>query len=105
MELRLIHVLHIIVILAVKCATARDAIHMKSRAEGKGPHYPAVEESQQYWKEEAQNKLFEEINRKTNNNQAKNVILFLGDGMGISTLTAARFNIFLYVTKVFAILI
>ena len=52
--------------------------------------YPEVEESQEYWKEEAQNRLFKELNHKVNNNQAKNIIFFLGDGMGISTLTAAR---------------
>ena len=49
-----------------------------------------MEETQEYWKEEAQNKLFEEVNHVNNNNQAKNIIFFLGDGMGISTLTAAR---------------
>ena len=62
------------------------------RSEVSSPHYPAIEETQEYWKEEAQNKLFEEINRVENNNQAKNIIFFLGDGMGISTLTAARFT-------------
>uniref|UniRef100_A0A3P8V5A2 Alkaline phosphatase n=1 Tax=Cynoglossus semilaevis TaxID=244447 RepID=A0A3P8V5A2_CYNSE len=30
------------------------------------------------------------LNRKINTNVAKNVVLFLGDGMGITTLTAAR---------------
>ena len=61
------------------------------RSEVSSPHYPAIEETQEYWKEEGQIKLFEEINRVENNNQAKNIIFFLGDGMGISTLTAARF--------------
>ena len=60
------------------------------RFQQRSPHYPDVEETQEYWKEEAQNKLFDEINRVDTNKQAKNVILFLGDGMGISTLTAAR---------------
>lgn len=30
------------------------------------------------------------LDRQTNNNVAKNVILFVGDGMGVSTVTAAR---------------
>ena len=63
------------------------------RSQQRSPHYPAIEETQEFWKEEAQNKLFDEINRVDTNKQAKNVILFLGDGMGISTLTAARSNI------------
>ena len=63
-----------------------NRFHLHQRS----PHYPDVEETQEYWKEEAQNKLYDEINRVDTNKQAKNVILFLGDGMGISTLTAAR---------------
>ena len=37
---------------------------------------------------------FIEANRRLhrNNRRAKNVILFVGDGMGISTITAARFS-------------
>ena len=34
----------------------------------------------------------EAIRRKTNLNMAKNVILFLGDGMGPSTVTAGRIH-------------
>ena len=64
-----------------------------NRFQQRSPHYPDVEETQEYWKEEAQNKLYDEINRVDTNKQAKNVILFLGDGMGISTLTAARSDI------------
>ena len=63
--------------------------HFK-RSGQRSPHYPDIEETQEYWKEEAQNRLFDEINRVDTNKQAKNIILFLGDGMGISTLTAAR---------------
>ncbi|MDT0595898.1 alkaline phosphatase [Glaciecola petra] len=41
------------------------------------------------WYSDAQSQLMQKLN--TNNNfKAKNVILFVGDGMGISTLTAAR---------------
>jgi alkaline phosphatase len=41
------------------------------------------------WYADAQNQLMQKL--KTDNNfKAKNVILFVGDGMGISTLTAAR---------------
>jgi len=69
----------------------RKSLH-NEKSEGSSPHYPAVEETQEYWKEEAQNKLFEEVNHVNNNNQAKNIIFFLGDGMGISTLTAARIH-------------
>lgn len=49
---------------------------------------PAYQSSSQ-WYVDAQTKLTEKLH--TNNQfKAKNVILFVGDGMGISTLTAAR---------------
>lgn len=32
----------------------------------------------------------EELSKKRNTNIAKNVIIFIGDGMGVSTVTAAR---------------
>ncbi|NVJ60053.1 MAG: alkaline phosphatase [Gammaproteobacteria bacterium] len=41
------------------------------------------------WYQDAQSRLAEKLNRNTGA-KAKNVILFVGDGMGISTLTAAR---------------
>ena len=37
-----------------------------------------------------QTRLNQALNQKPNHGYAKNVILFIGDGMGISTITAAR---------------
>ena len=42
------------------------------------------------WNAVAQNELKAALNQKWNCNKAKNVILFLGDGMGLPTVTAAR---------------
>ncbi|XP_050414004.1 alkaline phosphatase isoform X1 [Patella vulgata] len=42
------------------------------------------------WNTEAQKELVASISLKHNTNVARNVILFLGDGMGISTVSAAR---------------
>ena len=51
----------------------------------------ALSESQtsNSWYTDSQSKLTEKLAR-TQNQAAKNVILFVGDGMGISTLTASR---------------
>ena len=38
------------------------------------------------WNNEASQRINEILNRRLNGNIAKNVILFLGDGMGISTV-------------------
>lgn len=43
-----------------------------------------------FWNHRAQQKLRDHLAKKQNNNVAKNVIFFLGDGMSIPTLTAAR---------------
>ncbi|XP_013417437.1 alkaline phosphatase, tissue-nonspecific isozyme-like [Lingula anatina] len=39
-----------------------------------------------------QRKLREKLNTKPNTNVAKNVIIFIGDGLGVSTVTAARIH-------------
>ncbi|XP_049910854.1 intestinal-type alkaline phosphatase [Epinephelus moara] len=43
-----------------------------------------------YWNNKARQALHNAMNVKPNLHQAKNLILFLGDGMGIPTVTAAR---------------
>lgn len=44
----------------------------------------------EFWNSMAQENLRRVLQKQWNTNIAKNVILFLGDGMGISTVTAAR---------------
>lgn len=48
------------------------------------------EKTQSYWKTVAQNELNYAIRMTHNNNVARNVIIFLGDGMSIPTITAGR---------------
>ncbi|KAG8259034.1 hypothetical protein J6590_019511 [Homalodisca vitripennis] len=43
-----------------------------------------------YWREEAQKQLEEKLNVCLNKGLAKNVIVFLADGMSVATVTAAR---------------
>ncbi|KAL8583360.1 hypothetical protein ACOMHN_035342 [Nucella lapillus] len=58
---------------------------------GKPRHFgPNVLEEKDFWITEAQKELQEALAVRLNYKVAKNVILFLGDGMGISTVTAAR---------------
>ena len=49
---------------------------------------PATQTDSQWFKDSAQ--LVSDKTQQTSKSQAKNVILFVGDGMGVSTLTAAR---------------
>lgn len=48
------------------------------------------EMSSLFWQKRAQLKLFNQLEKRYNENVAKNVIFFLGDGMSIPTITAAR---------------
>ncbi|GAB0093479.1 Alkaline phosphatase [Sergentomyia squamirostris] len=49
-----------------------------------------VEHTQEWWTEIAKSFISDQIKRTPNTNKIKNVIYFLGDGMGISTVTASR---------------
>ncbi|NWX58649.1 PPBT protein, partial [Promerops cafer] len=52
---------------------------------------PEREKDPEYWRRQAQETLRNALRlQRLNQNVAKNLILFLGDGMGISTVTAAR---------------
>ncbi|CAF1108972.1 unnamed protein product [Rotaria sordida] len=49
-----------------------------------------IEKNPSFWYEQARLSIEEVLQRRDNTGIAKNVILFLGDGMGISTITAGR---------------
>ena len=53
-------------------------------------HTPAQIKSNNIWWQAGQKALQERLEIKLRNQQAKNIILFIGDGMGPSTVTAAR---------------
>ncbi|KAK5928912.1 hypothetical protein CgunFtcFv8_010192 [Champsocephalus gunnari] len=48
------------------------------------------EENPEFWRSQARVTLQSVLDRKLNTNVAKNILFFLGDGMGITTYTAAR---------------
>lgn len=50
----------------------------------------SVEKNASFWNEQARVVIEEMLQRQENLRMAKNVIMFLGDGMGVSTVTAGR---------------
>ncbi|XP_059618645.1 membrane-bound alkaline phosphatase-like [Phlebotomus argentipes] len=50
----------------------------------------SAEQSQDYWIDMAKSFVSDQTKRTQNTKKAKNVIFFLGDGLGITTITAAR---------------
>lgn len=49
-----------------------------------------MSENKEYWVSKGQKELTEALTLRPNEGVAQNVIIFIGDGMGISTITAAR---------------
>ena len=54
------------------------------------PVGPAEESEKSFWLNQGQNLLKQKLEQKLNLNKAKNVVIFIGDGMGLGTLMATR---------------
>lgn len=54
------------------------------------PSGPVEEKSRQFWIKQGQSLLHKKLNTRQNLNRAKNLVIFIGDGMGISTQMATR---------------
>jgi alkaline phosphatase len=67
-------------------------LHLELQRTVHGDFVPKVsnEQTTDYWQLKARNFVDLQLKKERNENVAKNVILYLGDGMGISTQTAAR---------------
>lgn len=50
----------------------------------------SIEKNAKFWNEQARLSIEEMLRREENTRVAKNVIMFLGDGMGVTTVTAGR---------------
>lgn len=54
------------------------------------PVGPVEERSKKFWVDQGQALLNKKVNQKLNTNKAKNLVIFIGDGMGLATLMATR---------------
>lgn len=54
------------------------------------PVGPEEEKSRKFWIDQGQKNLREKLNQKLNTNKAKNLIVFIGDGMGLGSIMATR---------------
>jgi alkaline phosphatase len=50
----------------------------------------SIEKNASFWNKQARLSIDEVLQRRENTRIAKNVIMFLGDGMGVPTVTAGR---------------
>ncbi|XP_017090792.2 alkaline phosphatase [Drosophila bipectinata] len=72
---------------------ARESNLIDPNALGKGKTGPEEEKSAQFWYDLAQEEILKRLEQpQLDTRKAKNVILFLGDGMSLSTVAAARIH-------------
>ncbi|XP_066503164.1 alkaline phosphatase-like [Hoplias malabaricus] len=85
------HLLHLITVLTVELINPATRITCSGlRAQDCTPLGCAEEENPQFWNNKGKEALNTALSLKPIAHRAKNLILFLGDGMGVSTVTAAR---------------
>lgn len=56
----------------------------------KAPLGPLSEQDPKFWFRDGQNYLNQRLNTQTNHKVAKNLVIFIGDGMSLSTQMATR---------------
>lgn len=79
----------LILIQVLTCSLAQDEFHHKSKLMA-SVSINEMETSKEFWRYKAQSYLSSQLSKKLNNNKAKNVIMFLGDGMSMQTVAATR---------------
>lgn len=70
--------------------TSPLSTHPRDNPSWTQPPAPIDEKNKEFWFQSGQNILKEQIAKTLNKNVAKNLIIFVGDGMSISTQMAAR---------------
>lgn len=89
--------MRLVVLLSAVIAVARAAVTDRYHPEedhrdttGASSRASTAERDQKYWADEAVSGIEERLRRRDNRNVARNVVMFLGDGMSVPTLAAAR---------------
>lgn len=80
----------ILVLCASRSIADRYHTEWQDNADGKGAQPLPAELSASYWRSEAASALQQRLVERERRGRAKTVVLFLGDGMSVPTLTAAR---------------
>lgn len=88
-----IFTLTIIIIACISGSTANryhPEPEWRGNADGEGAQPLPAEATALYWRTEASAALHQRLVERERRGRAKNVVLFLGDGMSVATLMAAR---------------
>lgn len=68
----------------------REDRHERMPSPPREGKWDKVEETTEYWQEKTRNTIYDNIASAPNMQRAKNTVLLIGDGMGITTMTAGR---------------
>lgn len=95
LKMNLIYILIILIVVLVGILSYTLVILFEEKSDVLEPMLDDVPEvdlpqEQSMWYENAMNELRDSVKFKHNKHKAKNIILFVGDGMGLSTVTASR---------------
>lgn len=95
LKMNLIYILICLIVVLVGMLSYTLLILFEERSDVLEPmidDVPAVNlpVEQRMWYDNAMNELRDSVKFKANKHKAKNIILFVGDGMGLSTVTASR---------------
>lgn len=78
---------------AASFSKTRESNLIDPNALGKGKTGPEEEKSAQFWYDLAEEEILKRLEQpQIDTRKAKNIILFLGDGMSLSTVAAARIH-------------
>ncbi|ALC43155.1 CG10827 [Drosophila busckii] len=67
-----------------------DSMHPELKRSQRSFRSNSAEQRNEYWLQASRQHILQKLQQVRNTNRAKNIILFLGDGMGLATLAAAR---------------
>ena len=80
----------VVVTVGARVVTDDDVFHPEVTPRNFSPRSNAAENSAQYWIDEAQKSIESRRSSINSKGKARNVVMFLGDGMSVPTLAAAR---------------
>lgn len=79
----------VLILIMLISVSSQDKMHENLNFAKQAPRN-TLESSGEFWNAKAQNFIKSQLSQKLTNNKAKNLILFVGDGLSLATVAAAR---------------
>lgn len=79
-----------IAVLVTAVAIRAEPVHPDLKIHTRTIRHNVAEKTPDFWRNEAKEAIERRLNHKQNTKQARNIIMFLGDGLSVPTLAPAR---------------